>query len=155
MICLRGVADAHAGVGGVFGVRTIVLQPKTVLLSEGEGVILSCDAKILCGTSGTLRTLNASYQYPFGVVGGACYNIEKLVHSVAEIDVGDAAPLIEGFCAGRATLVSVAGGVLFAKVTFGFGYASLYYISVLVPAAEKFSEKVGGEMCGGLGEIFF
>ena len=150
LICLRGVADANAGVDGVFGACAVVLQPKPVFGGEVEGIVCSCDAQKLCGASGSFCALNAPYQHPFGVVGGACYNIEKLVHSVAEIDVGDAASLIEGFSAGRAPLVGVAGGILLAEITLGLGYARFYYISFLIPAAEKLAEKVGSKGCGRL-----
>ena len=72
---------------------------------------------------------------------GAGYDVEHVMDTVAEIDIGHPALTVHDLGAARSAMMGVTGGVLLAQIAFGFGYAATDYTAVMLADTEDLAAK--------------
>ena len=142
-----GVGDADTGGGGMgWGgfAATIVFEPEALGGDEAFGVEGAGNLEVAGEFARAVETFDAADEDGFGEIFISADDVEEVVDSVAEVDVGVSAFGVHDIGAWSASFAGVAGGVVFTVIGFRFCDTDSEY-RIADFTAEYFTEKLRGE----------
>ena len=119
------------------GLKGIGLQPDKVGIDKRDTVEFGAYREGLRKSSGADGAFYSADKDGLGAFCRAGYDIQHVMDTIAEIDVGYSALMVHDLGASRSAVMGVTGGVLLAQIAFGFGYATTDYRAVMLTHTEN------------------
>ena len=120
LVFLAGITDADPLVSTDIAAETVISNPKRIGGNNISPILFPGDAQFFCQFTGTFCIHTSPDQHTLGIVFISCDHIHQPMHTITEIDIDCSGIGIEHLSSFGAALVSVAGGIGFSTVSFGF-----------------------------------